>query len=117
MEGLRQLCEEEFIQSLTSNTVINFNMLIHAVDHNAPDLKKAYYIEVVVHNTAAVRQSEGWEKLEEDQIHHDQRVELLENITEKSLTPNNNIIAMVMQSFGLGQPVHVHVTLTCFPGY
>ena len=82
MEGLRQLCEKELIQSLTSNTVINFNMLIHAVDHNAPDLKKAYYIEVVIHNTAAVRQSEGWGKLEKDQTHHDPRVELLESITE-----------------------------------
>jgi hypothetical protein len=77
--GLRQLCEEELIQSLTSKTVVN--MLIHAADHNAPGLKKAC-IEFIVHNTAAVRQSEGWGKLREDQTHHELWVELLENIAE-----------------------------------
>jgi hypothetical protein len=56
-------------------------MLIHAADHNAPDLKKAC-IEFVVHNTIAVRPSEGWGKLREDQIHRDLWVELLENIVE-----------------------------------
>jgi hypothetical protein len=77
--GLRQLCEEELIQSLTSKTVVN--MLIHAADHNAPDLKKAC-TEFIVHNTAAVRQSEGWGKLREDQTHRELWVELLENIAE-----------------------------------
>ena len=77
--GLRQLCEEELIQSLTSKTVVN--MLIHAVDHNAPDLKKAC-IEFIVHNTAAVRRSDGWGKLRVDQNHRDLWMELLENIAE-----------------------------------
>ena len=77
--GLRQVCEEELIESLTSKTVVN--MLVHAADHNGPNLKKAC-IEFVVHNTAAVRRSEGWGKLRVDQSHHDLWVELLENIAE-----------------------------------
>ena len=77
--GLRKMCEENLIQSLTSTTVIN--MLIHAASHNAPDLKKAC-IQFIVYNTAAVRQSESWGKLKKDQTHHDLWVELLENIVE-----------------------------------
>ena len=56
-------------------------MLVHAADHNAPNLKKSC-IEFVVYNTAAVRKSEGWGKLRVDQSHHDLWVELLENIAE-----------------------------------
>ena len=67
-------------QLLTSKTVVN--MLVHAADHNAPNLKKACNIEFVVYNTAAVRKSEGWGKLRADQSHHDLWVELLENIAE-----------------------------------
>ena len=77
--GLRRMCEEDLVQLLTTKTVIN--TLIHASDYNAPDLKKAC-IEFVVHNTAAVRQSEGWDKLKKDQLHRDLWVELLENIAE-----------------------------------
>ena len=77
--GLQKMCEEHLIQSLTTKTVIN--TLIHASAHNAPYLKKAC-IEFVVHNTAAVRQSEGWDKLKKDQTHRDLWVELLENIAE-----------------------------------
>ena len=77
--GLRQLCEEELIESLTSKTVVN--MLIHAADHNALDLKKAC-IEFVVHNTAAVKRSDGWGKLRKDQIRRDLWAELLENIVD-----------------------------------
>ena len=79
---LRQLCEKELIESLTSKTVIN--MLIYAVDHNAPNLKKTC-IEFIVHNAAAVKRSEGWDKLQADQTHHDVWVELLENIVESLL--------------------------------
>jgi hypothetical protein len=57
------------------------NMFIHAADHNAPDLKKAC-TEFIVHNTAAVKQSEGWGKLREDQTHRELWVELLENNVE-----------------------------------
>ena len=79
---LRQLCEKELIESLTSKTVVN--MLIYAVDHNAPNLKKTC-IEFVVHNAPAVKHSEGWDKLQADQTHHDVWVELLENIVESLL--------------------------------
>ena len=77
--GLQKICEEELINSLTTNTVIN--TLIHATTHNAPNLKKAS-IEFIVSNTAAVRKSEGWGKLKKDQTHHDLWVELLESIAE-----------------------------------
>ena len=77
--GLRKMCEENLIQSLTSTTVIN--MLIHAASHNAPDLKQAC-IEFIVYNTAAVRESEGWGKLKKDQTRHDLWVEVLEDIAE-----------------------------------
>lgn len=84
--GLRKMCEADLIQSLTSKTVIN--MLIHATDNNAPDLKKAC-MEFIVSNIDAVRQSEGWDKLKKDQTHHDLWVELLENIVEDHCTSCN----------------------------
>ncbi len=56
---LRKMCEEDLIQSLTSNTVIS--ILIHTAAHNASDLKKAcsYRIEFIISHTATVWQSEG----------------------------------------------------------
>lgn len=82
LADLRKMCEEELIQSLTTNTVIS--TLLHAAAHNAPTLKEAC-IEFVVYNTAAVKQSEGWNELKNDQTHRDLWVELLETIVEKSL--------------------------------
>ena len=79
--GLRKMCEEELCKSLTSGTAIP--LLIHAVTHSAPDLKKAC-IEFITLNTASVRQSEWWGKLKEAQMYRDLWVELLENIAEKT---------------------------------
>ena len=84
--GLRKMCEKALIKSLTSTNAID--MLIHATAHNAPELKKAS-MDFIVSNTAAVRQSEGWDKLKQTQIHRDLWMELLENIAERHSTANS----------------------------
>ena len=99
--GLREMCEEALIKSLTSNTVIS--MLIHAAAHNAPDLKKAC-MEFIVSNTASVRQSEWWGKLKETQAYRDLWMELLENIAEKHSTANTTGMSIhpnQTQTFGV----------------
>ena len=84
--GLRKMCEKALIKSLKSTNAID--MLIHAAAHNAPDLKKAS-MDFIVTNTAAVKQSEGWSKLKQTQIHRDLWMELLESIAERHSTANS----------------------------
>ena len=84
--GLRKMCEKALIKSLKSTNAID--MLIHGAAHNAPDLKKAT-MDFIVTNTAAVRQSEGWGKLKQTQIHRDLWMELLESIAERHSTANS----------------------------
>ena len=84
--GLRKMCEKALIKSLTTTNAID--MLIHAAAHNAPDLKKAS-MDFIVSNTAAVKQSEGWSKLKQTQIHRDLWMELLENIAERHSIANS----------------------------
>ena len=84
--GLRKMCEKALIKSLMSTNAID--MLIHAAAHNAPDLKKGS-MDFIVSHTAAVRQSEGWGKLKQTQIHRDLWMELLESIAERHSTANS----------------------------
>lgn len=80
LEGLRRICEASLSKKLTSTNAIE--MLIFADDNNAVKLRAAC-VKYIASYASSVKNSEGWNKLKEPDIHQRFGFELLEAIANR----------------------------------